>query len=158
MKIGVAIETENEEADEVVREALRKCGGHPTFTFVTGVFVKYIWPCVMFESPSHTKEELLILGFEWVLRHRLGLPFEAEEITEDGFQYNEDADDRRVQDLVKCCEGGVAITRDEAMACINAIEYADCEGGASNFANRVAARLREGIGVRPNEYLTPPEN
>lgn len=158
MKVGIAIETENEDADEIVREAIRKCGGHPTFSFVTGVFVKHIWPCVMFESPSHTKEELLIVGFEWVLRHRLGLPFEAEEITEDGFKYDEDAEDERVQEIIKCCEGGIVITRDEAMACICAFGCTNNEGCATRFDMRLEARLREAIGVTPNEYLTPPAN
>lgn len=159
MKIGVAIQGCTEEK---LRDALSKSSGP---VHATHEFQNYIWPAVVFEAEDlgdghgyyATREEFLVYAFEWVLRWRLGVPIEAECITADGYVYNSQwiAD---LTDKIKATVDGVVISRDEAMACICAIGCTNNEGCATRFDMRLEARLREAIGVTPNEYLTPPAN
>lgn len=159
MKIGVAIRGATEES---LKNALAHSSG-PVHS--TSEYVHYIYPSVVFTAEDlgdghgyyRTEDEFYRYAFGWVLRWSLGIPLDASNITADGFKWDADWQ-AKVEAEMKEIAGSVVITRDEAMACICAIGCMNNEGAATNFDMRLEARLREEIGVKPNEYLTPPAN
>lgn len=62
-----------------------------------GKFVNYIYPSIVFETEDmadgrgfyKNEEEFLVCAFEWVLRHRLGLPLESMNVADEDFVYDD---------------------------------------------------------------------